>query len=63
LILSSGEVFFMTVDGYTAVYDSAETSEVSIDLIVGILAALVGFATLIGLILLFGWMKKKLPKI
>lgn len=53
----------MAVDGYTQVYDAGETSEVSIDLIVGILVALVSFATLIGLILLFGWMKKKLPKI
>ena len=41
----------MTVDGYTQVYDAAETSEVSIDLIVGVLAALVGFATLIGLLI------------
>jgi len=53
----------MAVDGYTQVYDSAETSEVSIDLIVGVLASLVGFATLIGLILLFGWMKKRLPRV
>jgi len=53
----------MTLDGYNQTYDSGETSEVSIDLIVGILAALVGFASLIGLIFLFGWMKKKLPKI
>ena len=53
----------MTVDGYTAVYDAGETSEVSIDLIVGVLAALVSFATLIGLVLLFGWMKGRIPKV
>lgn len=53
----------MAIDGYTAVYDAGETSEVSIDLIVGVLAAIVSFATLIGLILIFGWMKKKIPRI
>ena len=53
----------MAVDGYTQTYDAGETSEVSIDLIVGVLASLVGFATLIGLILLFGYLKKRLPKI
>ena len=49
----------MTVDGYTAVYDAGETSEVTIDLIVGVLAALVSFATLVGLIMLYNWIKKK----
>jgi len=50
----------MTVDGYNASYDSAETSEVAIDLIVAIGAALVSFASLIGLILLYGWVKRKI---
>jgi len=52
----------MALDGYNQTYDSAETSEVSVDLIVAVLSALVGFASLIGLILLFGWMKKRLPR-
>lgn len=52
----------MAVDGYNQTYDAGETSEVSVDLIVGVIASLVGFATLIGLIFLFGWMKKKLPR-
>jgi len=43
-------------------YASGEVSEVSIDLIVGVGAVLVGFASLIGLIFMFGWMKKKVPK-
>ena len=53
----------MTLDNYTQVYDAGETSEVTIDLIVGVLAALVSFVSLIGLILLFGWMKGRLPKL
>jgi len=53
----------MTLDGYNASYDSSETSEVTIDLVVGVLAALVGFATLIGLVMLFGWLKKKIPRV
>ena len=53
----------MTADGYTAVYDSGETSEVSIDLIVAVGAGLVSFATLIALVLLFGFLKKRLPRI
>ena len=50
----------MTADGYTAVYDAGETSEVVIDNIVAIGAAIVSFASLVGLILLYGWMKKKI---
>lgn len=53
----------MTLDGYNQSYDAGETSEVSIDLIVGVLAAIVSLASLVGLIILFGWMKKKMPKI
>jgi len=52
----------MTLDGYNATYDSAETSEVSIDLIVAIVAALVGFASLFALVMLFGFLKKRLPR-
>ena len=53
----------MAVDGYNQTYDAGETSEVSIDLIVGVLASLVGFATLIGLIMLYGWLKKRIGKV
>jgi hypothetical protein len=49
----------MAVDGYTQVYDAAETSEVTVDLIVSIGAALVSFGTLIGLVVLYVWVKKK----
>ena len=49
----------MTVDGYNNTYDSSETSEVAIDLLIAIGAALVSFASLIGLILLYGWVKKR----
>ena len=50
----------MTLNNYTAVYDAGETSEVVIDNIVAIGAAIVSFASLVGLILLYGWMKKKI---
>ena len=53
----------MTADGYTQVYDAGETSEVSIDLIVAVVAALVGFASLIAIVLLYGWLKNKLPRL
>ena len=52
----------MTLDGYTAVYDAGETSEVSIDLIITVLAGFVSLGTLIGLVLLFGWLKKRIPR-
>ena len=48
----------MTLDNYTATYDAGETSEVIIDILIAVLVAIFGFATLIGLLLLFGWMKK-----
>lgn len=48
------------VDGYAATYDSGETSEVAVDFIVSIGAALVSFASIIGLILLYTWLKKRL---
>ena len=53
----------MTLDGYNQTYDAGETSEVTIDLIVKVLAALVSLGALIGLIILFGWMKKNIPRI
>lgn len=40
-------------------YEAAEASEVTIDMIIAVGATIVGFATLIGLILLFGWVKKR----
>jgi len=52
----------MAVDGYTSLYDANEISEVSIDLGMGILVSLVSFVTIIGLVLLYGWFKKKKPK-
>ena len=44
---------------YNQSYSATDISAVTIDLVVGIGAALVGFVTLIGLILLFGWLKKQ----
>jgi len=49
-------------DGYTQEFDSSETSEVTVDLLVGILASLVGFVSLIGLVLIYGWFRKKFKK-
>jgi hypothetical protein len=48
----------MVLNNYTQVYDSSETSEAVIDLIVKIGVGLVGFGTLIGLIFLFKWFRK-----
>lgn len=44
-------------DGYTEVYGSDEISEVVVDNIVAIVAALVSFASLIAVILLWRWVK------
>lgn len=44
--------------GYNATYAATDTSAVAIDMIVGIGAAAVSLATLIGLVILFRWMKK-----
>ncbi len=49
-------------DGYIQEFDSSETSEVTVDLLVGILASLVGFVSLIGLVLIYGWFRKKFKK-
>lgn len=48
------------VGNYTQLYDAGETSEVAIDLIVGVGVALVSFASLVGLILLYNWVKKRM---
>ena len=47
-------------DNYTQIYDPAEIGEVGIDLGMGILVALVGFAGLIGLVLVYNWFMKKI---
>ena len=44
---------------YSSQYAAGDISGVTIDLIVGIGAALVGFVTLIGLVLLFSWLKRQ----
>jgi len=46
-------------DGYTAEYNSNEVAEPIIDLLVAIMANIVGFATLVGLVLLYVWMRKR----
>jgi hypothetical protein len=46
-------------DGYTAVYGSDEVDEPIIDIIVAVGAFLVGFGSLIALILLWKWIKKR----
>jgi hypothetical protein len=46
------------VDGYIQVYDSGEMSEVTIDIIVKIIVAFVGFGTLIALVFLYQWWRK-----
>jgi len=46
------------VDGYNQTYEAAETSEVAIDLIVGIFGALFSFVSIVALILLWKWLKK-----
>ncbi len=45
---------------YTAEYEANDVSAVAIDGIVGIGVALVSLATLIGLVLLYGWLKKNM---
>jgi hypothetical protein len=45
---------------YSATYSSADLSAVSIDAIGAILAAAASLGTLIGLAILYGWLKKKL---
>ncbi len=50
----------MTLDGYNQSYDAGEVAEVTVDTIIGIGAALFSFVTLIALVLLYGWLKKRI---
>lgn len=45
---------------YTATYVASDVSPIAIDTIAKIFAALVSFATLIGLALLYTWAKKRI---
>ena len=44
---------------YAPTYESADTSAIFIDILGGVLVSAVGLATIIGLILLYRWFKKK----
>ena len=44
---------------YSATYNSADTSAITIDLIGTIIVALVAFGALIGLVALYRWFKKQ----
>lgn len=48
---------------YAESYNASDASTVVIDLVGTIGVALVGFATLIGLALLYRWFKKRVPKL
>jgi hypothetical protein len=50
----------MTLDNYTATYDAGEASEVAIDLLVGSAAALFSFVSIVALVLLYKWLRKKI---
>jgi hypothetical protein len=45
---------------YNATYTADDLSTVTVDGIVKIFVAVVSFATLVGLILLYGWFRKKM---
>lgn len=47
-------------DGYTQTYGSGEIAEVTIDMLVGIGAAIFSFVSLVALLLLYNWMKKRI---
>jgi len=49
-----------TVTVQYANYGTGDASETIIDLLVGVFVLIVGFASLIGLVLLFNWIRKKL---
>ena len=49
----------MTLDNYTAEYDAGETSEVVIDVLIKVLLGVGLFASLIGLGMALGYLKKK----
>jgi len=53
----------MTLDGYANEYDAGETSEVVVDFIMVLGVAAISFATLIALVMLYRWFKKKGPKL
>ena len=46
-------------DGYNVSYDAGEISEVTIDLLVGIGASIFSFVSLVALVLLYGWLRKR----
>jgi len=48
---------------YTETYGSEDIAPVTIDLLVSIFAGLVGFASLVAIVLLFRWLKGKNVKI
>ena len=48
---------------YAQTYNATDMAPVVVDLIVSVVALAVGFATLIGLILLYNWIKGKKTKI
>lgn len=47
------------VMAYNETYTSADISAIVIDILAGLGVALVGFAGIMGLILLYGWFKKR----
>jgi len=49
-------------DGYTNEYETSDASEITIDLVITIMVAFVSFATLIGLVWVIGYLKKKMPR-
>lgn len=44
---------------YNATYDSDDLGAVTVDGVASIFVAIVGLATLVGLVLLWNWMKKR----
>jgi hypothetical protein len=48
---------------YSPTYTADDASPIVIDLGLGVVVAMVGFATLIGLVILYGWFKKKTPRV
>jgi len=52
----------MGSENYTQIYGADEASEVTVDLVIKIGVAVLGFASLIALIWVIGYLKKKIPK-
>jgi hypothetical protein len=48
---------------YTETYSTTDVAPATIDLLVSIFAGLVGFASLVAIVLLFNWIKGKKVKI